>query len=213
LLEGSFSDAQDNAGFSAKGATGTWHGAAGTVYLKNFAQAGGSLIIDNENVSTASKTELLAVGEGLVGEYDDNSLTDLAGGWPPDYYVDTVVNVNAQPDALTIVGQPLYTVASNTTTKLKFYESGLESDTAPAALYRGLVGVFDNLEIRGKAKVTTAGDILVTEGDLHSGDTLTFEVEAGASLEAAWLDLTSGVFVVGIIGDITTTKLTCNDCP
>ncbi|MDP6944113.1 MAG: hypothetical protein QF464_08195, partial [Myxococcota bacterium] len=82
-----------------------------------------------------------------------------------------------------------------------------------ATLYRGLAAKLDNLEIRGLAKVTTSGDVLVLEGDLHSGDESTFEVEDGASFTASWLDLGGQVTEAQILGDITTDKLTCADCP
>jgi len=73
------------------------------------------------------------------------------------------------------------------------------------------VGIFDNVEIRGRAKVSSLGDLLVHQGDIHSGDITTFEIEEEASLSIGWLDLPNSCLAC-ISGDITFEQLTCQDC-
>jgi hypothetical protein len=168
--------------------------------------------VDNGGVVSSMKTELIAVPVGAVSELGDKTLTDFDGNFPVNYYVDSVVNVFPDLSGNTIVGEPLFTVASNNVSTLTFTEGGLEQIAQPGEAYRGLVGVFDEVEIRGKAQVTTLGDILIHQGDVHSGDVATFEIEEGSSLTVQWLDLPNGS-LASIIGDITAAILTCLNCP
>lgn len=229
LLQGSFASGVANVGFDARGGDGSgdWKGAAGTIFLKNAAQDYGDLIIDNAGHATNARTELASMQEWeVIAEQDwtESSMTTNAGfidATKPefdgdfnvdDYFVDTLVNVNVNPNATTMVGQPFQTVVSNTTQKVVFQEGGLDALTGVGAVVRGVAGVFDNLELRNKGRLKTLGDLLVMNGDLHSGDDATFEVEVGSTLEAHWFDLPT-VSDGGIIGSITATKLSCAGCP
>ena len=212
-LEDAFSDLSENTGFIARGGSGWQNGGAGTVFLKNVAQANGNLIIDNEGVSPPSKTTLIvAVAEGLVEETGDNTLTDLSAGWQADYYDGTLVNPDVTQGGDGILTDTLFTISTNTETVLTFTDTGLKTVTSDGQTYRGVGAVVDNLEVRGKADAYCPGDIIVMEGDIHSGDTLTFEIEDGSALSVIWLEL-NNVLQANIVGsELTYDKAFCADC-
>ncbi|NUN13291.1 MAG: hypothetical protein HUU55_06600 [Myxococcales bacterium] len=176
----------------AFGATGVSNknGGAGTVYVKSAGQSYGSLIVDNNNMITdPQSTRLPVVAQSVVTAIDAGSLTDFAANWWVDDYVGTFVNPDVtQPGMVTgLTTANLYKVTANTTNKATV--SGLPAINTVATVgdtYRGVL-IFDTLDIRNKARVKLAGDMLVQSGNFISptADTLT----VGGDFEVNVLDI------------------------
>ncbi len=178
-------------------------GAAGTVFLKNTADTWGTLVVDNQNdgdTSPLSWTRLVALGDGVVDALDpidppdapSSSLLDnshQADDWPVGFFDGTDIN----PDT----SRPCFgpsCVALEIVEQLSFLlffgdEVDLKPFTAPGKPYRGIGGRFDYLEIRGGARLMSAGEVFVRQGDLHSQADRLFDVPSGSALDVPVLDI------------------------
>jgi hypothetical protein len=137
------------------------------------------------------------------------------GAFTPDALVGLRVNPNvAQGSLATLTDDVSYVITANDSDSLTLAVGA--TDPAPTAVasagdtYRGLL-IVETLEIGGGAAVTSAGDILVLGGDLHSAAGA-FDVPAGCSLAATILEVPAATQVT-ITGAITASQLFCSDCP
>ena len=213
---GSFGAAEPWTKLTARGGTGyqTWRAGAGTVYLQAAGETWGTLVIDNGGGNTPDgSTPLLTVAGGVVDLLSDEALTDLDGAWEADYYQGARVRPDIAASATTTLADDVMRrVLTHDNQTLTLEGGGLTAVTAPGKTYRGITAL-RQLEVRGNARVWTAGDLLVVDGDVSGGAAATFVVASGAKLEsAATLDL-SAVPTAAVQGDITGSPLICADCP
>jgi len=145
-----------------RGYYGGRNGGAGTIYLKSSNQEYGDLIIDNNDLETPSpyypySTPLRSVGQGTITAISTNTLTDVSANFPVP---------NPETGALGLKGlrlnpntsqSQLFTIIDNTSRTIT-----VDGDISQVAdvgdAYIG-VYVFDNLFIRGAAKVGTEDNI------------------------------------------------------
>ena len=179
------------------------YAAAGTVWLRAAADEAGTLIVDNGgNSPTVAETVLPMPAQGTVLEVTKTKISEY-GKFAPDRHAGWWVNPNtAQGGAKTLMDDALAQISGNDADSLFFSPAwGVQNHTAVGATWRGVLRV-SRLEIRGKASVVAAGDILVLDGDLHSptGGTTAFDVSSG-SLTANILEVpgASGATITGVI--------------
>jgi cysteine-rich repeat protein len=168
------------------------NGGAGTVYLRGAAATWGDLIVDNgDRFTTGASTPFVEPGPGTISALGAATLTDDGAVWLPDRFVGVRVNpAGSQGSAATLTDDVLYRVTGNSADVLTFAAGGapLGAVTAVGETYRP-IWVFDNLELRGKARLATGGDLLVLGGDLRSNDATTFA--AGGWLKARRLEFSA----------------------
>ena len=101
----------------------------------------------------------------------------------------------------------MFKIVDNDEVKIVVEKGSNMTAVAKAGDKYHLIYVFDNLEVRGGAHVTSgASDMLIYKGDIHSNDDKTLEVLDGSSLKVNILDVNdSGEG--DLSGDITYTKL------
>ncbi len=161
----------DMAGFtgsiSAYGGTGNYgHGGAGTVYMKSTAQAYGDLIVANNGKNTADySTPLRTIGFGYSDSIiyspasGQSTLSDATAAWPqPDAAMGALGLIGLELNPNTIQSQT-YTVANNTATTI-IVDGNITSVATSGDAYIGEY-TFDNLYVRGKARLSTEDDIYV----------------------------------------------------
>ena len=159
------------------------YAAAGTIWLQGASDTYGTLIVDNGGqVPTTADTVLNMPGQGTVLEVTKLKIAEY-GAFTPDLHTGWWVNPNvAQGDPATLVDDSVAYVTGNDKDNLFFSpSSGVQLHTQVGATWRGLLRIA-RLEVRGKARVTAPGDLLVLDGDLHSPVTapLTFDVADGS---------------------------------
>ena len=171
------------------GATFSPGAAPGIVYLRPKGQKYGDIIMGcGTGGSHAGSAHINTVPEATVTSVTSNAIVSSGAGWPVDRYVGLYVNPNiAQGNVKDKSDDVLFRVVKNTEDTL-FLDGNPTGVASAGDTLRGILPV-RNLEIRGRATFQTTGDIMVAEGDLHSGDTVTFEFEGG--FKAKDLDLGS----------------------
>lgn len=196
----------------AQGAPGWALGGAGTIWMLGPDQVWGDLIFDNENVDAAAGlAKLVSLGTGTVDGLTTASLYDAGMAWVLGIYSGMMVNPNVSQGFLsTLTDDTLFSVVDNTAFEL-FLDGDPNGVASVGSTYRS-VDVVDRLEIRGKAKVQTTGDLVVLSGDMHSAPG-NFDVPTGASLTGALLEFVD-IPAANITGSITAQiKKLCADCP
>jgi hypothetical protein len=159
-------------------------GGAGTVFLRSTTQAFGDLIVDNGG--EVAHTPLPTVPEGELDFIFADSVQDTALKMTTGFYAGALVNLDVAAHPLTTLDMGgFFRVLSNTGTELKL-DRDPRTAAAVGSRMRG-VFVFDNLEVRGGAQLSTPGDMLVLRGDLTSGDNTTFRTSGATN--ARFLEL------------------------
>ncbi|MDP6942905.1 MAG: hypothetical protein QF464_02050, partial [Myxococcota bacterium] len=209
-LSGDFSPSAGYSGIVAHGGDGARPGGAGSIFLRGATQTYGDLLVDNADLETeAGSTPLVTVPTGTIVAIDGAEVT-VSEPLAPDRYAGYLVNVGPGTGHAGLLDDPIYTIASNDVVEFTVEETDdLLSVTAPGVAYRA-VFVFDNLEIRGGAHLSTDGDIVVLSGDIGSGDTDTFGLNG--HLKAHRLDLTSATsLALGAQSDLDVTQVIQGD--
>ena len=186
-------------------------GGAGTFFRKVGASTFGDLVIDNSEQTRATfdgSTPLPFQGSGTNTSVSGATLTDnlnnfAANGDLADYLVNPNLALNA--GTATLADALAFTIAANgvnTLTTTATITDAAGSDTW-SALYR-----FDNLEIRGGARVKADAQVEVLSGDVASGDAIDFQL--AGRLDVRTLDLhgvTDITFTNGVAAGLTVTDL------
>lgn len=165
---------------TAGGGSGWRNGAAGTVFLRSPMQLYGDLLLDNESLDTTDAyTPLHWLQPGIVDSVAAGSVSDVDAGWVAGLHRHTAIHLldpTGAPagDPASLADDPVWTVTDNSASLLSVSGATSISLSATAgSSYRG-IDRFDNLEVRGKARLRTPGDLLVRLGDLKSADDTTF---------------------------------------
>jgi|GEM_PF-1120262 len=213
--------------FSARGGTSNGAGGAGTFYRRSGA-SDGDLIVDNENTTPSAWTTLVFQGTGTLsgasttgveasgatpafdswGGVDDHQIR-LGPGADP---------VSLGDDAVFTIGDTVSATALDLTSDPTVDPPAATSGTPWSAYYR-----FDNLEVRGRARVYVVGDVRVDAGDLATdattpGDDSTFALDGALSIvgcldlaevtqiamSSAYGSLTTDCLIRGPVGSATT---------
>jgi hypothetical protein len=169
-------------------------GGAGTLFLRTEAQEWGDLLLDNNTLPGV--TPMVDLPTAQVGDVGVDSLNSyvLRAPMTPDAFKGYWLRPNvAQSEDRDLRNDTVLRVLANTTNEffLDVSELGrpLGEVTWGNATFRA-AHTFDNLEIRGGAQFKTAGDVWVRQGDLSSGDTVSFNLAgANTKLEAHYVDL------------------------
>ncbi len=204
ILTGSFATPSAFTMVDVRGGTGGGAAGAGTLFMRSKKATWGDLVVSNQGQtpSVAGSTPLPGVGQGVITALAPTVLTDVNQAWTAGYYKGGWVNPNtAQGDPGTLTDDTFVPIAGNTDTTL-LTATTMAGLAQVGDTYRA-VHVFDNLEIRAGAAVTTDGDVLVLAGDLASGDATTFELRGG--LTAKTLDL-AAVDTVRVSGGALTAE-------
>jgi hypothetical protein len=167
---------------------------AGTIFVLPNGAAWGTLIIDNASATnaTANTTTLVALTGGTIQSLPaNNTILDASANFLENTFVGSYLNPDvAQGLANRRVDDTIFPIVANGIQTVTA-DSNISSIAAAGKTYRGIIRV-NNLEIRGGARVSMPGDIVVLEGDLHSGNTTTFELVSGTTLTVNVLDLNTG---------------------
>ncbi|WP_257457450.1 IPT/TIG domain-containing protein [Archangium lipolyticum] len=183
-LRGGFADSGLYDTVTTRGGTGTFPGGAGTVFLRTRSQQHGDLVIDNGG--TVARTPLLTAPKGLVGAVSATGLQNFSLVMPTDRYVGTFLRPNVNANLTETLADDVYFEVKGND-GMTFTLSGDPRNVASNGdPYRGIF-VFDNLDVRGGAQVSTSGDVLVLSGDRASGDDTTFVLHG--SLNATYVEL------------------------
>ncbi len=170
----------------AHGGSGYRPGGAGTIYIKRASQPWGDLLVSNDGLSAAEgTTPLVGAGRGVTSGVDPAGIEDLTANWETDWFVGSHVHAVGQGDPNTLADDTVFRVDSNTATVLSL-------DQDPSAVFGAgdaysAIWVFDNLEVRGNARLKLDGDLLVLGGDATSGDDTTLVLDG--SLDAHTVDV------------------------
>ncbi len=187
--------------------------AAGTVWFKGKTEAYGSLAVIN-NAKSLVETVLPTVPEGTVLDVSATKLTEY-GKFPPDRYAGTWIRPDVAAGAGTLTDNPVLQVLGNDADNLFFSPlDALATLTAVGSTYRG-VWKLSRLELGGSALVSTVGDIMVLDGDLHSApipEAIAVDVPAGAKLTVNVFEV-PGAKPTTMTGVIVAKKKVCGGCP
>ncbi|NUN15951.1 MAG: hypothetical protein HUU55_20180, partial [Myxococcales bacterium] len=173
-LESGFAEGTLRQRLDTSGGSGWANGAAGTIYLARPDSVYGDLIVDNKGINAPNATTLL-VGppEGQNESVTATTLTDLQANFTAGLYAGVPLNPNVtQGSPHDLSDDAVVFVNTNSATVLSL-NNDPTAFTLPADTYRTLYA-FDSLEIEGKARLETYGDLLITEGDFDSQDSTTF---------------------------------------
>jgi hypothetical protein len=169
-------------------------GGAGTLFLRTEAQEWGDLLLDNNTLPGV--TPMVDLPTAQVGDVGVDSLTSyvLRAPMVPDTFKGYWLRPNvAESEDRRLGNDTVLKVLGHTEDAFFLDVSGLgrplSAVTWGNATFRPAY-TFNNLEIRGGARLRTAGDVMVWEGDLSSGDTVSFTLTgANTELEAHHVDL------------------------
>lgn len=172
---------------NAGGGTGYNNGGAGTAFMKSGTQLYGDLIVNNNNVaSPGNSTPLISFDTSTIDGLTATTLFDPDGSFLGNsWYRGVPVNPDiTQGSPTSLADDQFRFVTTNNLTTLNF-KSGVDLTTLSAVgkSYRSL-HVFDNLEVRGRANLSSLGDILVHKGDLATGDNTTMVIDGAISANA-----------------------------
>ncbi|TNF24168.1 MAG: hypothetical protein EP329_25530 [Deltaproteobacteria bacterium] len=167
-----------------------YSGAGAGTFFRKVGAALGDLVIDNSEQPRASfngSTPLPFQGSGTAGSISgavliDNLANFTANGDLADYLVSPNTSFNG--GTATLSDALVFTIASSTATALTTTATitdAVDGDTW-SAFYR-----FDNLEIRGSARVKADAQVEVLSGDVSSGDAVDFQL--AGRLDVRSLDL------------------------
>ncbi len=170
-------------------ATGTHHGAAGTVYLKSGSQTWGDLIINNRGYDTASAAIATTIpypsgttSTALAATTLTTSADGFANAYGATNYYNGLYlapNINQNATQTLMDDTCLYPILSNTTDTFTVSNASAPctniTDAASVGNTFKLLLYLDNLEVRQKGKVSFTGQrIVAREGDVSSGNTSAF---------------------------------------
>jgi hypothetical protein len=173
--------------------------AAGTIYMKNTSQTYGDLLVDNNGITTDSiattripqptPSALTGVEATLL-----NALTGFSYGSCniPTQYSNFYINPNVNQNITKVVyDDDLFLVSSNTSSALNLSDD--PSSIASVGDNYRMVLIFDNLEVRGRAKLDFGNnDILVNSGDITSDNSSDFRLRG--YIKANAVDIGSGTW-------------------
>jgi len=151
----------------ASGASTSYAGGAGTVYLKCTTDGTDQLVIDNRGVDGGEGSTLFrSLGTGVVIAVTPDTLTTTGVNWQPG----SLKGMRFAPDA----SQARYfTVIDNDATNLHIdpTQGDLTQATSPGLTFSG-VYPFSRVSVLGKARVTTFDPIAVTDELVVDNSTL-----------------------------------------
>jgi hypothetical protein len=187
---GAFTVANAHDGLAAFGGGGDHPGGAGTILMRSVGQAYGDLLVDNGGVHAAvDSTPLVTMPTGTIIGVDGDTIT-VSEPLEPGRYPGYRVNIGMDAGGPGLLDDAIHTIASNDVVEFTVSEDeDLDNVASQGAPYRA-VFIFDNLEIRHGAKLSTDGDIIVLKGDISTGDVETFGLTGG--LRCHRLDLNEG---------------------
>ena len=189
---------------------GAADGGAGTVFFRDAGATWGALVVDNGGMASQNGTALPTIPEGTIDEVLAGSITDYGAELPSGFFVGYLLNPKLGQGAATLADDKTFWVSGHTASKLSVTGEDLTGVTAAGQSYGG-VFIFDSLEVRGKATLLTAGDVLVFSGDISTGGSA-FTVEEGAKVQCGTLDLYQTPHAQ-VTGDIVAETLLCPGCP
>ncbi len=184
-------------GKSGTGATASYNGGAGTVYLKSNMLPHGDLIIDNRSTSSNdSSTPLRAIGGGVISAVTSTSLMNSSAAWTAGALKGLQVSPNTN-QATT------FTVIDNTATTLYIDPAGgdLTQVSVVGSAYTGVYS-FNSMNVLGTSKVRCNDHVVVDSGLTIDGSGTTFVT---GDVTANTITLTNG----GVLthGNTTTTTV------
>jgi hypothetical protein len=172
---------------------------AGT-FFRRAGSADGDLMIDNEGVDCLTgSTPLLFQGQGLVTSLTATALTDSTANFlSVESLTDYLVNPRVGQNTASLGDDVVFTIADATEFELTIASGDLttvaaENDTW-SAYYR-----FDNLEVRGRARMAADAQVRVDHGDVSGNDTTSFQL--GGTLDVRVLDL-DGVDLIALTSGV-----------
>ena len=164
---------------------------AGTIFLKFTDDDNGRLYVDNHDEPAAiASTPLSTLPPGLVTDIVDDGIVKLSEPMEPGALAGFKINLNtAQDETPTLGDDTLLLITDNTADTVTVTPGDGLGDLVGDELteYR-ITHVFDELTIRGGARVADTADILVVSGDDAEGDT-TLLMTGG--LQALKLDISN----------------------
>jgi hypothetical protein len=199
-MGGSFSGAALYARVTAHGGKSSKAGGAGTVFLKSSTQEHGDLIVDNNGA--IAETPLPGIPESLIQAIRGRRLVDTRQQYVSNLYVGYLLNPSTtQNGTPTLADDTFFRITENTGTELAL--DGDPSTVAKEGDVMRSVYVFDNLEVRNGAQLSTPGDILVHEGDRATGDTTTYDTSGAVNARFLELKGVTRLRVQGNFGKVT----------
>lgn len=151
----------------ASGASTSYSGGAGTIYLKSTIDATDRLIVDNRGIDTGEGSTLLrSLGSGVVNDVTADTLTAGGVNWQPG----ALKGMKFAPD---VTQSRYFTVIDNDATSLRIdpAEGDLTQATARGLIYSG-VYAFTKVSVLGKGRLTCFDRFVVDDELLVDGSTL-----------------------------------------
>jgi hypothetical protein len=208
-------------GFVAATATSNT-GDAGTVFLKGASQTYGDLIVNNNNNNPTAPgggtwlyAPLFSTSSALTSTLitSTGAFSSVVGNFS-NFFKGFFINPNtAQNASARLDDDTVFEIQSNTANALTT-TSGVTSVASSGNTFR-MQAIFDNLEVRGRARLIAPGvNIQVLAGDLGSDNTTTFSQDG--HITANTVDLGPGVnwnTTANTGGTVTTRCASNHSCP
>jgi hypothetical protein len=186
------------------GTSGLYSGNAGTIYLKGSTQTYGDLYINNNNIANPYGVTLINMpARAASGSLTATTLTltnaFLEQGYQTNYLQGFSVNPNVGQNATAnYADDTAYLISSHNADTLTISSGNMTSIASTGNTFQVML-ILDNLEISGKASVSTTGPILALNGDISSNTTNTAVMSGSVATSGSY----GGVEFGGTIASMT----------